>query len=61
MRDKLTRVVEDVRSQYFNDSVERALAEKILDIETKHIEDRPRAREAVGRAIQHYVSGGAEA
>jgi hypothetical protein len=60
MRDKLPQVVEDVRSQHFSDLVDQALAEKVLDIETTHVTDRPRARENVERAIKEHLSGGTD-
>lgn len=60
MRDSLADVVESVRSQYFV-NIDPALAQEIVEIERKHVEDRPRAQEGVARAIQHHLDRSADA
>lgn len=60
MRDNLADVVESVRSRVC-DGVDPALAQRIVEIEKQHVEDRPRAQETVARAIQQHLEGGAEA
>lgn len=59
MRDNLADVVESVRSQFYADSVDASLAQRILEIETQHVEDRPRAQEGVARAVQQHLGEGA--
>lgn len=60
MRDSLADVVESVRSQHFG-HVDEKLVQQIVEIEQKHVENRPRAQEDVARAIQQHSDRGAEA
>ena len=60
MRDSLAGVIESVRTQSFSD-VDPELAQRIVEIEKQHVEDRPRAQEGVARAIQQHLDGSVEA
>ncbi|MFD4723160.1 hypothetical protein ACFWOY_32430 [Streptomyces sp. NPDC058423] len=60
MRDNLAQVVESVRSQFYDESVDSVLAQRIVEIEKRYVEDRPRAQEAVARVIQEYLDRSAE-
>ncbi|MFH8799910.1 hypothetical protein ACH4F6_10000 [Streptomyces sp. NPDC017936] len=60
MRDNLAQVVESVRSQFYENSVDSVLAQHIVEIEKRYVEDRPRAQEAVARVIQEHVDRSVE-
>ncbi|MFF8783671.1 hypothetical protein [Streptomyces sp. NPDC015125] len=60
MRDNLAQVVESVRSRFFDDSVDPVLVQQIVEIEKQYVDDRPRAQEAVARAIQEHLDRSVE-
>jgi hypothetical protein len=60
MRDNLAQVVESVRSEFYDDSVDSVLVQRIVEIEKRYVEDRPRAQEAVARVIQEHLDRSVE-
>lgn len=60
MRDSLDQVIESVRSRFYGDSVDSVLVQRIVEIEKRYVEDRPRAQEAVARAIQEHLDRSVE-
>ncbi|MFE6824240.1 hypothetical protein [Streptomyces sp. NPDC057690] len=53
-------MVESVRSQFYGDSVDSVLVQRIVEIEKRYVEDRPRAQEAVARVIQEHLDRSVE-
>ncbi|MEV5337824.1 hypothetical protein AB0K93_04965 [Streptomyces sp. NPDC052676] len=60
MRDNLAQVIESVRSRFYGDSVDSLLVQRIVEIEKRYVEDRPRAQDAVARAIQEHLDRSVE-
>ncbi|MBH5336996.1 hypothetical protein IHE55_20405 [Streptomyces pactum] len=53
-------MIESVRSRFYDDSVDSALVQHIVEIEKRYVEDRPRAQEAVARVIQEHLDRSVE-